>query len=276
MAAAYRESGGPLLARKSVRLDRCGDRFAVWVPDRDPGGAHPVNVSRCRDPLCPDCSRARAHLWAEKIRPLLCAERRDGRVPRFVTLTQRALPGEIAGDSFARLAKAFTRLKRRKAWKIHVRGYVASREATWEKGRGWHVHLHMVTVGRFWDQQELSAEWQRATGGDSYVVDIREASEGVERELLKYAAKTLDVPGPRIAEIGTALHRRRRITTGGDWYGRVTDDDLEQDDGPGGELWEPELLERKALEGDPWAAQALWAVRKWIRVMRQKPQTRGP
>ena len=41
------------------------------------------------------------------------------------------------------------------------------------KGRGWHVHLHVLVEGGYVSQRLLAADWQELTG-DSCIVDIRE------------------------------------------------------------------------------------------------------
>lgn len=267
VALALRSSGYPTLENRARRLAGCGIRWGIMAHRAHPERSRPVPLDRCKDRLCPDCARIRAANWASRIVPLLQEVRAAGRKPKFITLTQRARHGERIRAAARRLQRCFETLRHGTAWKKHVRAWVASREVTRSRGDTWHVHIHLVADAEYWPQAELSAEWERVTAGESRIVDIREAKDGVERELLKYTLKTTDVAPDRLVEFALAMRGARTVSTGGAWYGRVRDEDLLEDEGDFAEtsvlLTFQELLRRVEL-GDSWAHAVKGAVDCWI------------
>jgi len=104
--------------------------------------------------------------------------------------------------------------------------------------------------------------WLSATGGESYVVDIREAREGDERELVKYTVKAATLSASQVVEFAIAMSRSRRISTGGSWYGAMSDDDLLKEEEPG-RVVTFEELERAAGRGEVWALEARAGLLEW-------------
>ena len=122
---------------------------------------------------------------------------------RFITLTQRVFSGEAIGDCLDRLERNWFRFRRSKVWKDHVVGCIARFELTWSTAcEGWHLHIHLVYSGSYFDQAELALHW----GG---VVDIRAVTRKTEAELFKYAVKTAELDGERVVEAAEALFRRK-------------------------------------------------------------------
>ena len=111
-------------------------------------------------------------------------------------------------------------------------------------------------------------------------MDIREARSGVERELLKYALKTVKVNADRIVEYALAMHRARSVSTGGAWYGCVRDEELvaEQEHADtavqADTLTFLELL-RMVEARVEWAISVLHAVSRWISTLDRPHRTLG-
>ena len=219
--------------------------------------------NKCHDRWCMRCQGERAALITDAVARLVST---NG--ARFLTLTLRHSPTPLT-DQIDRLYASFLRLRHRAAWKEHVTGGAAFFEAkVGEKDGLWHVHLHCLITGSFWDQRDISRAWHSVTG-DSSIVDVRKVDdvEGRARYVTKYVTKPADssvfaVPD-RLDEMITALRGRRLCTTFGTWRGTR----LEELDAPS-EGWTPlqsvEHLRTLAGEGDPDARRWLdAAARKW-------------
>jgi len=255
VVVALMDSGWGDLVRRARALDACCTKWGMRVNRVNPEKSRPVPLNRCRDRLCPSCSRARAARLAGLVSPLLQEVHARGGTPKFLTLTQRSRVGENPKRSLDRLNKSFTNFRRCCSWKKKVRSYVAARELTFNRKRGtWHGHLHLVMDADWWDQAEIANEWEKVTG-DSRVVDIRVARAGTERELLKYLVKAADLPAAQLRECAHSLRGVRGVSTGGAWYGKVRPEDLEREPGedPEDEIWTfPELADH-LVAGDPVA-----------------------
>lgn len=144
-----------------------------------------------------------------------------------------------------------------------MRGCAASREVTWSKG-AYHVHIHLIYDGEFWSQPELSKEWRRVTDGESWVVDIREAREGAEIELVKYAVKTLALPDECLVEFAQTMRHARLIGTGGTWR-KVKPPEQPSDvpEEPGWELMTLAGLWRRTQDGESPACEIALALVRW-------------
>jgi len=120
--------------------------------------------------------------------------------PKLVTLT---LPNvaDLTKVVVQRLRAAATRLFRRKRWASRIRGGIYSIEAV-NKGRGWHVHVHMVVDADYLPHRELSEDWRKVTG-DAFIVDVRRAWS--PQEALKYILKYLLKP-PQILDGQEAVY----------------------------------------------------------------------
>ena len=133
-----------------------------------------------------------------------------------MTLTQKnreSLEGCV-GD----LREAWKKLRRREPYKEIWQGGLYAVEAV-NKGRGWHVHLHVLVEGGYVSQRLLARDWQELTG--DYIVDIREvdAIYGL-RYTLKYLKKAPTVSGHE-DEYNEVLKGTRLVQAWGSWYGEV-------------------------------------------------------
>ena len=58
------------------------------------------------------------------------------------------------------------------------------------KGKGWHLHFHLVIEAPFLPVREVSATWKKCNGGSGSVVWIEDASRGgLKANLPKYVTK---------------------------------------------------------------------------------------
>lgn len=186
-------------------------------------------INRCRDRLCPFCSRARTVAAAAKMHKLL----RTMAHPRQIILTIRSTDGDLHGQlSFLR--KSFARLRRSAIWKRIVKGGCYTVEVTCnEQTSQWHPHLHVLYDGDFFPHQQLRALWNRITE-TAEVVWISEVHdlEGMAKELTKYIGKPANVKhwSPiQIREYATATQGARLMHNFGSCHGKTLDD---RDDNP--------------------------------------------
>jgi hypothetical protein len=248
------------LRSRAAAIGKCERVWKVAVNLTDPTRSRLVPIRHCRQRLCPRCQAIRGRKWQDRVAPLAAECRAEGYVPKFVTLTQVSREGEPLRETRRRFEKSFRAFYRSKQFRGRSTGWCASREVTWSNG-AWHYHVHMIADMTYWNQPDLSAFWQSITG-DSFIVDIREACEGDEREILKYATKALTIPRDRLAELVHDLRGARMISTGGTWRGRVTDEMLEPDDNvpDGWKMVGVEELYSHVRAGARWAHVALAAV----------------
>lgn len=105
---------------------------------------------------------------------------------------------------------------------------------TIDRHGGWHVHLHVLIVGRFWAQREISSEWLAVTG-DSSVVDIRALPrERAVNYAAKYVGKGIDSGVEQkpeaFVEAIKALKGRRMLIVFGEWMGKLSEE-IDDDSG---------------------------------------------
>ena len=154
---------------------------------------------------------------------------------RFLTLTVRSNEKPLA-EQLDDLYGWYRELRRRKAWKRHVRGAIATVEITRNEETGeWHPHLHVICDGEFWHQRDISIEWGEVTGG-STIVDIRRINKrsSVARYIAKYASKPANMDGwppEAICEYAAGVHRRRMLITSGRMHNVPIDGDIESSRG---------------------------------------------
>jgi hypothetical protein len=148
--------------------------------------------------------------------------------PIFLTLTQRREPSESAQAATDRLMSAWKRLQRHKVWRDSVKGFVWKRESTWARGKGHHVHLHLLIethqrrdytfthriggkkrsvwyADTSWiDVDALRAAWRVAARTSAVNVDAAPLHRGVA-EVAKYATKSADLIRMPAAVLGEWL-----------------------------------------------------------------------
>ena len=176
-----------------------------------------ISSATCKNRFCQPCARARRGMIAENLRAFC-----EGKHLRLITLTI-AHNNQPLEDLISRVWTSFKLLRRRSDWQAHVAGYAAFLELKWStRSNWWHVHLHILSEGSWWDRRELSAAWHTVTG-DSFIVDIREVTsdEGISYTA-KYASKPLslaDLPREQRATAVRSIHHRRLWQVGGFWKG---------------------------------------------------------
>lgn len=198
--SSFRHSGwAPRRAQIWQAFSRChiGDsrlsRFAncgsgLWLQQDAAGSELHLSCNKCHDRWCIACQNDRAALIRQKV-----AQHIKDRHVRLMTLTLRHSQTPLR-DQIARLYTCFSTFRRRNSWQQHVSGGVAFLETKVSEKTGlWHVHLHMLLEGSWWDVKEISREWHAVTG-DSCIVDFRQVngSDNVASYVTKYVTKPAD------------------------------------------------------------------------------------
>jgi hypothetical protein len=129
---------------------------------------HPLKVKLgCGDRTCPEC---RLKWFGYHFKTLLALVA-GWKSAYFLTLTLKNIR-EISKADVQDLRKDFERLRRRFK---QIQGGFYVVQAT-NRGKGWHLHLHILFDGFFINQKELSEAWAEITGG-SFIVDIRKVQD---------------------------------------------------------------------------------------------------
>lgn len=220
------DDGDAVLHRRSHRLAAC---CCCPTFRTSPTTRIGVNLARCRDRLCPLCSRRRGAQATAKVAALA----RTFDAPRLLTLTVKSAPEALRG-TVRKLFTAFSLLRAMKGWQSRVTGGVWTLEITRNAVTGeWHPHLHIIADGEFFPQKLLSELWLQCTG-DSFIVDVRAVHDRAEaaRYVAQYLSKPTDAAGwplPAIAEYAHALHGKRLMQPFGTARKVDLDDDAEDE-----------------------------------------------
>lgn len=204
------------LSPKTIaRYDSCGANAHLYTSPST--GKHAIRGDFCKCRTCIPCGTARARLIASNLTGFL-----GSRPTRFLTLTIKHHQAPL-DQLVTRIWRSFKLLRAEPEWQANVKGFAAFLEAKWStRSNWWHVHLHILTEGRWWDQREISSLWHACTG-DSYIVDIQ--AKGSNEERARYAAKyaskpfnPADVPShEKLTDAVRCLHRRKLWQVGGAW-----------------------------------------------------------
>jgi hypothetical protein len=126
---------------------------------------HPVTFEiSCGDRTCPKCRRK----WFGYHYKFLVDLVKTWTVIHSLTLTTRNIPdNEFCRNDVKRIRDDFTKLRKRLP---DILGGFYVTQAT-NKGRGWHLHLHVVFDGKFIPKERVVRLWSEITGG-SFIVDI--------------------------------------------------------------------------------------------------------
>lgn len=212
------------LRKRAGKIAEC----ASWPTIRRKADGSPLLcLGRCKDRLCPLCSRLRGAECTSRITALVMRMRS----PRFLTLTVKNSDGDL-GAQINRLFACFRDFRRRESWKDHVRGGCYSLEVTFNRKDGtWHPHLHLIIDGEYWTQKEISGEWLQCTG-DSSIVHIEKVHDAqrTAKYISGYVNTPPDIsgwPANKACEYAVALHGRRVLHSFGCCHGRVVDEDPE-------------------------------------------------
>jgi len=165
----------------------------------------------CGIRLCPDCSHKIARRNAKKYMPYV----KTFKKPALLTLTtirQKRLNFKEIRRQFSMFRKYYTKM-------ITAAGLYCFE--TKQKEDGWHTHIHAIVDSAFYFQNAISEEWKKATGGESYIVDIRRVKTlSALRYMLKYLSKSTELLNQNGAEeYLKASKNQRMIQTFGKKYG---------------------------------------------------------
>jgi hypothetical protein len=245
----------------------CGAR--AWV---EQSTDHPIRYrvacQQCHSRWCLPCAQWRSHVIRTNLQAL-CKDAiaaHLSRVPlRFITLTLRSGPDEPLAELLERLATAWTKLRRCRAWKATQRGGAAVCELRYYPAkRRWHPHLHVIADGDYIPHETIRAEWLKATG-TSTIVDVRAVRS--DSNAAAYVTDYLRKPIPRdflddpdrLQEAMIAMHGRKLVATYGTWARhKLTDYEPEHDYTPVAPLVE---LMHRADNGDRYAMLVLQQLR---------------
>jgi hypothetical protein len=245
-----------------ARLDRfCNCGSAAWVKVNQDASDAKIVSNKCHDRWCMRCQGERAATIRESLCRIL-----DGQFYRHIVLTLRASNTPLK-DQIDRLYRSFLVLRRRSSWLSHVTGGVAVLELKiGEKSGMWHPHLHILCVGSFYDQRELSQEWHAVTG-DSSITWICKP-KGLENDanyLTKYVTKPCDQSiynhRAMFDELIISLRGRRLCTTFGSFRGVELEPDF-VDDGTWISSGSVDSVLVRAREGDVDAVRILNVLRR--------------
>ncbi len=138
-------------ARKpGKRMQCCCDNFLAVVNIKS-GKAKPAPM-HCDVMVCPVCLHHRHRTTLEKAFFCVGESMEDGDILRHIVLTTPRWKGDPR-HAAERLAHWYGKLVRRKAWKTHVRASMAVFETTWNVHEGWMWHVHVLSVGSYWQNQ---------------------------------------------------------------------------------------------------------------------------
>lgn len=228
---AFLTSNNQALIKRAGKLGMCGVSPVVRL---ERGRRPALCPGRCRDRLCPLCSRLRAQQVRHRVKALVL----KADAVRFVTLTMPK-DDESLEKRIERLQAAFTKLRRRDFWKDRVKGGLFVIETTRGKSGGhWHVHLHCLVEGEYMVKSALKAEWAACLEG-AEIVDIQacHSREKAISYVCKYVSKGSDVEKwseEELCEYAVGVHRKRMFGTFGKWH--KVDVSEERDSDEPGEL----------------------------------------
>lgn len=245
-------------SKRLSRFRTCGD--AAWVFR---SLTHPSKLKvcsdTCRDRWCRACQRDRSRIIAANLRQRLA------NIPvRLITLTLRHRYQPLR-HQVDRLLDSFRTLRRKPLWTEAIDGGVAFVEVTYNpRTNRWHPHLHILCVGRWIAQSDLSSTWDQITGG-SFIVDIRTVADvdQLAAYVVKYASKPMNAAlyrHPRkLREAIQALQSRHLCLTFGSFRGwRLTQ---QGDSDEWTNIGSLESFRIRALAGDSEAQAVIDALR---------------
>jgi hypothetical protein len=212
----------PSLVRRAWKMGMCCVSPMIYAQK----GKLPICVAdRCRDRMCPTCQAYRAGEVRRKLET--CVQRCNA--VRLLTLTMKHESSEV-GKCVDAIIESFRRLRKHKEWKKHVRGGAYVVETTTGKtGDHWHVHLHVLVDGVYWDQKSIQSAWSTAVGAPSiaHIQAIHERQKAVTY-VTKYVTKAVDAGAwsdDQLREYAIGMHRRRLMGTFGKWH-RIKIDEM--------------------------------------------------
>lgn len=168
---------------QAAQLENCGKNFFFLGCMKCPYISK--NKVYCKSKLCPECMKMRSKRFVDQVTPYLKSFSR----PRFLTLTLQNV-NSVSKENYLQLTKYFNNFVKRmqRAGFLFDKGILVIE--TTEKGKGFHLHLHILYDGFYLPQQMISDIWYDITK-TSDVIDIRQprSTEQVLRYLSKYISK---------------------------------------------------------------------------------------
>lgn len=207
MTAFYLDGSEPL-RKRAQRIEQCCSFPLIAMK---PDGKAGICLGLCRDRMCPLCIKRLSKKKVGRVASII----ETFNAPRFATLTM-AHSNRRLSEQVDRLLKSFKALRNFPEWKERVSGGVATMEVKYSNNsKSWHVHLHMVIDGEYFDQRLLSKLWEKATG-DSRIVDIRavHSRSAASNYIGKYITKPAsveDLEHDRICELAVGMAGRRTL-----------------------------------------------------------------
>lgn len=247
----------------AARMEKCGSD--AWIQRSPSTNRVRLVCNACRVRCCPRCQHNAASKLQRRLDiALRCAPQTDF---RLITLTMRSTSAPLK-TQILNLKSSFRRLRQRKSWQHHVKGGYAILEITYNAKRDhWHPHLHIITTGRFFPQEELSREWGNASRG-STIVDIRriKTTKGVLHYVTAYVTKQPDdlgaAPDNRWLEYFDAIKSSRFLIA----FGNVPKAEKLPPDPEDPRDWEPlyplYVVVLAAQQGQQWARLLIKLLRK--------------
>ena len=151
--------------REAEKLEHCSK--SVFYLQCKKCGTGVVCLNNCKSKLCDNCSHSRSICFVKKYSDFVNSFRK----PRFITLTKKNVD-IISCSVIKKLRNNFNALKRRlKRNGFSLKKGIEVLEIT-HKGKGFHVHLHILYDGSYIPQSLLSDMWFAITK-DSKIVDVR-------------------------------------------------------------------------------------------------------
>ena len=148
-------------------------------------GASPAFPITCDHRLCPGCASRRGARLVEEHSDIL----KRLHYPKMLSLT--FLSVAHIDKAYIKWARGcFTKLRRRKVM-AGCWGGIYSFEATYTKGKGWHLHIHALIGSSYIKQADLAREWQKITGACVVWIEAVKGKDkwGAVREVVKYPSK---------------------------------------------------------------------------------------
>lgn len=204
--------------KRASNIRLCGSYSEVV---RVAGNEPKLIVKRCKDRMCPRCSRVNAYKCSKALQEIM--QKMPSR--RLITLTLKHEAGFLSGQ-IDRLMSSWRELRRSRDWKANVRGGIYSLEVKLNHAnKTWHPHLHIIVEGSYFDQKLLANLWERVTGG-SRIVDIRAIhdTEVIGNYISKYVTKPSEVvewEDDVLIEYINAIRGRRLFHTFGSLHNKV-------------------------------------------------------
>lgn len=230
------------LEYRATRMGMCANTLKIFR-DKIYGQISVLGL-RCKDRLCPICASFRAAWLAKKVEGLIQIMVN----PHFLTLTygNRVSVGGLKKglDNFFSRFKALRRLK---WWKQNIKGGIFFLEVTYDRGKGWHIHSHMV-VDVFGDSKIYNLSEGRVTDfkrdletslvqvGLGVISFIVPCNKSASKEVSKYMCKFFIFSDDKaIREAIHAFFNRRVCEVFGSYRGIKGVDGLEEEEEVGAE-----------------------------------------